>query len=44
MKRYGQPDEIASAVSFLASEHSAYINGAVIPVDGGFMAAGAVGP
>ncbi len=43
MKRYGQPGEIASAVSFLASEHSAYINGAVIPVDGGFMAVGAVG-
>lgn len=43
MRRYGRPDEIASLVSFLASESSAYINGAVIPVDGGFMSAGALG-
>ena len=43
MKRYGRPEEIASIVSYLASEGSAYITGAVIPVDGGFMAAGALG-
>jgi NAD(P)-dependent dehydrogenase (short-subunit alcohol dehydrogenase family) len=43
MKRYGRPSEIASLVSFLASEVSAYITGAVIPADGGFMAAGALG-
>ena len=43
MKRYGRPDEIASLVSFLASETSAYITGAAIPVDGGFMSAGALG-
>ncbi|GAA2044409.1 3-oxoacyl-[acyl-carrier-protein] reductase [Streptomyces carpaticus] len=33
--RYAQPDEIAAAVRFLASEEAAYITGAVIPVDGG---------
>ncbi|MFF2376755.1 3-oxoacyl-[acyl-carrier-protein] reductase [Streptomyces xiamenensis] len=33
--RYAQPDEIASAVRFLASDEAAYITGAVIPVDGG---------
>ncbi|MDK1474269.1 3-oxoacyl-[acyl-carrier-protein] reductase [Streptomyces sp. 549] len=33
--RYAQPDEIAAAVRFLASEQAAYITGAVIPVDGG---------
>lgn len=43
MKRYGQPTEIASLVSFLASETSGYITGAVIPIDGGFMSAGALG-
>ena len=43
MKRYGRPAEIASLVSFLASESSAYITGAAIPVDGGFMSAGALG-
>lgn len=42
-KRYGRPAEIAAAVSFLASEQAAYITGVTIPVDGGFMSAGALG-
>jgi beta-ketoacyl ACP reductase len=33
--RIGQPEEVAGAISFLASEDAAYISGAVIPVDGG---------
>jgi 3-oxoacyl-[acyl-carrier protein] reductase len=33
--RYAEPAEVASAVSFLASDGAAYITGAVIPVDGG---------
>lgn len=34
-KRIGSAEEVAGAVSFLASEDAAYIAGAVIPVDGG---------
>lgn len=33
--RYAQPEEVAAAVRFLASDDAAYITGAVIPVDGG---------
>ena len=32
---YGQPEDIANLVSFLASPRARYITGAVIPVDGG---------
>ncbi|HEV7711962.1 MAG TPA: beta-ketoacyl-ACP reductase [Asanoa sp.] len=33
--RFGSTDDIAAAVTFLASDHAGYISGAVIPVDGG---------
>jgi 7-alpha-hydroxysteroid dehydrogenase len=33
--RLGELDEIAEAAIFLASEHSSYITGQIIAVDGG---------
>ena len=35
MKRAGQPEEVAELASFLASDRSSFITGAVIPIDGG---------
>ena len=35
MKRFGQPDDIAKAVRFLASDDAGYITGTVIRVNGG---------
>ena len=36
--RYGQPDEYAAVVAFLASTCASYVTGAVIRIDGGLIA------
>ena len=35
IKRYGSPEEIASAVLFLATEQSSFVSGQILRVDGG---------
>ncbi|KAB0678543.1 2-dehydro-3-deoxy-D-gluconate 5-dehydrogenase KduD [Aureimonas leprariae] len=36
--RWGEPEDLATAVLFLASPASAYVNGTIVPVDGGWLA------
>jgi Dehydrogenases with different specificities (related to short-chain alcohol dehydrogenases) len=38
MGRVGEPEEVAAAVAFLASDDAAWITGVTLPVDGGFLA------
>jgi NAD(P)-dependent dehydrogenase (short-subunit alcohol dehydrogenase family) len=40
MRRYGKPEEIASAMAFLASDDAAYITGQTIRVNGGMSMGG----
>jgi NAD(P)-dependent dehydrogenase (short-subunit alcohol dehydrogenase family) len=36
MRRFGEPEELLGALLFLLSDASAFVTGAVLPVDGGF--------
>jgi NAD(P)-dependent dehydrogenase (short-subunit alcohol dehydrogenase family) len=40
MRRFGQPDELAGAAIFLASDSAAFVTGQLLAVDGGFLASG----
>jgi len=40
MNRIGEPEEVAAAVAFLTSDEASFITGAILPVDGGYLAAG----
>ena len=36
--RLGEPTEVAKAILFLASDDATFVTGAVLPVDGGYLA------
>lgn len=38
MGRFGTPEEVAAAILFLASDEASFITGAILPVDGGYLA------
>ena len=35
MKRFGQPEEVASVIEFLASEKASFLTGEIIQINGG---------
>lgn len=42
MARYGAPDDLAGALVWLCGPGAAFVNGVVLPVDGGFSAFGGI--
>ncbi|BBJ37567.1 hypothetical protein SSPO_002850 [Streptomyces antimycoticus] len=38
MKRRGTTEEIANVITFLLSDEAPYVSGAIVPVDGGWLA------
>jgi NAD(P)-dependent dehydrogenase (short-subunit alcohol dehydrogenase family) len=40
MRRFGQPEEVAGAAVFLASDAAGFVTGHLLAVDGGFLASG----
>jgi NAD(P)-dependent dehydrogenase (short-subunit alcohol dehydrogenase family) len=36
--RLGEPSEVANAILFLVSDEASFVTGAILPVDGGYLA------
>jgi NAD(P)-dependent dehydrogenase (short-subunit alcohol dehydrogenase family) len=36
--RFGKPEEVAAVARFLLSDDASFVNGAALPVDGGYLA------
>ena len=37
IKRWGQPEDLAGVVAFLASDAAQFVTGVVMPIDGGYL-------
>ena len=38
MGRYGEPEEVAAVVAYMCGDDASYLNGAILPIDGGSRA------
>lgn len=37
-RRFGRPEEVGDLIAFLCSERASYVSGALVPIDGGYLA------
>jgi 3(or 17)beta-hydroxysteroid dehydrogenase len=44
LKRFGEPDDVANAALYLASDESKYVTGVELSIDGGLLAGSPASP